>query len=379
MNAFLVTKIEQLRRYEASYNNLLQKSDGFERIYYSPENISTSIETYREMGAELFFIVVVKGEEVIAVIPFQLVRDAVFDVRRTLNFWGALEVYANNTFQRILADGHQPAALNAAVSLLKNECSNKWAVISLSPVNADKNMLYFVSQFEGCVTKPSHLNYYYFTSDVDLNEHLGKQNMKALRRRERRLHEDCGQIDFEIKDGILKADLEEINALHTARQELKDNEGAFFGDELEGPYMDALIRLWNEQQCVRYYALRAEDKLIAFQIMLHVSDVAVCFAIAFDSALKKYAPMRLLEYKAFQYEIESCGTKRIESGNGEDTDVFKCDHSSGKDMLHVVQVQNDTARAKAVAGMIAFLLKIRARSSALDALAKGIQNLTTRE
>lgn len=366
MKVSLVTTLEQFAPFEASYNALLQKVGGIESLYYSLPQIRVSLDTFKIMGASLFFVMVVEGDEVLAVLPFHREKDGVFGLRRTLRFWGQIDsLYARNTHPTILAHGFQQFALDAAVSFLNTEAKNSWDTIWLSSIKMeDENIKYFDSICPGSVATLREYRYYCFKMDQDIGEYLGAKKMRNINCRRRRLDEDFSTFEIVLKEEVSAADLEEIRVIHSGRQNYKDNGGAFFEDPLENQYVSELLALWSENKCVHYYSLRVEDKLIAFQIMTHALGVSAGFVLAFDSNYKKYSPMRLLSYEAYRYEAERYQTQRIESGWG--GDQRKADYSSDTYDLYNEVITNQCLRTRLVLRMIHRIYRFRQKFRGVD-------------
>ena len=377
MKVFLASGMEELQRFEDSYNVLLQRVGGIESLYYSLDYIRTSLETFAELGASLFFIVVLEGDMVVAVLPLQLVTDAL-GARRTLRFWGQIDsLYARNPHQKILADGNQPIAMNAAVAFLKTEARKMWDVVELSSIKMeDENIQNFVAQFAQAQTTLREDRYYWYNTALDLDQHLRVKMLREIRRRRRRMEEEVGPIELSVKEAIGPADLLEIKSLHTARQQYKQNGGDFFSDPLADRYVCDLIELWNEKKCMRYYALRVEGRLVAFRIVTHAAGVANLFVVAFDSALKKYAPARLLTHETYRLEAERFHTHRIESGWG--ATGLKEDYSSETYDLYNVKIVNKSVRTTSMLRLIGAMSGLRQRFSACNRLIHTLKSISGR-
>lgn len=367
MKVSLVTTIEQFKPFEASYDALLQKVGGIESLYYSRPQIRLSLETFKELGATLFFLFVHEKGQLVAVLPFQLVKDAAFDLRRTIRFWGELDIYYHNTHQHMLADGYQPDAIDAAASFLQSDLKKMWDTIWFDLAKEkDENIQYFISRFPCVRVRPSEEKYYYFSADHDLDKHLGPKLGREIRRCRRRLTEDFDQIDLVIKEVIEPSDMEEIRTLHSARQQYKNNGGDFFNDSLENLYITNLVELWNEQKNTHYYALRADGRLIAFKIMLKAEDVTYDFIMAFDNDFSKYAPSRMLGYDAFHHELDHHGVRRIELSRG--ANRHKENYSTDGDRLFDVWISNDSFRSRSVRSAIHIIFRLRRKLSILNVL-----------
>jgi CelD/BcsL family acetyltransferase involved in cellulose biosynthesis len=366
MKVVLVSEIEHLQQLETPYNALLEKVGGIESLYYSPDYIRTSLDTFKELGASLFFIAVIAHEELVAVLPFQLVAKRAFGLKSTIRFWGECNIYAHNAHQKILAERYRPEAMDAAVSFLNKDLRNRWDTIEFERTKTDdENIRYFTSRFPCSTTKTRSQQYFYFDADHDLDNHLGPKQLKNIARRKRRLEEDFGPVEFVVKEGIGPEDIGDIKELHTARQEYKKGDhNAFFSKPLESGYVNELITLWNSRKCVRYYSLRLDEKPIAMRVMIHSGQVTLAFVMAFDSRFKKYSPARILAYESFRHEIEYCGTARIETSWG--ANRLKEDYSSGTFNLHDVKIVNQTVRAQTVHATIDRVIELRQSSRAVD-------------
>jgi len=293
MEVILVSEIEQLERMGESYRALLDKVGGIESLYYSLDYIRTSLETFKALGAALFFIVVREGDDLVAVVPFQRVRDGAFGSRRTINFWGGLNIYALNVTQKILADGFRPNAMDAAVSFLETQLKKEWDSIGLTWIRMeDENIQHFAARLRNSCIKPNKDHYYYFNTAVDLDDHLGSKKLREMKRCKRRLEEAVGKVDFVVKEEVDLNDFEKITSVHTARQEYKKNNGAFFCNPLENTYVRDLFKMWSARKCVHYYSLRVDGEPIAFWITTHAARVTYAFLMAFDTDFKTYSPSR---------------------------------------------------------------------------------------
>lgn len=366
MKVILVSKLTELEKLAESYAALLQQVGGIESLYYSLDYIRTSVETFAAKGASMFFVVVLEGDEVLAVLPLQLEKDGVLGLRRTLRFWGQIDsLYARNPHQKILAHGFQKSALDAAVSFLNTKARNKWDAIWFSSIKMeDENIKYFESICSRAVTTLRDDRFYYYNTDRDISEHLGAKSMRNINRCRRRLEEDFKQFDIVMKEEVGAEDLEEIRVLHSGRQEVKENKGAFFSRPLEDRYVSDLLALWSENKCVHYYSLRVDDQLIAFQIKTHAMGVSYGFVLAFDSTYKKYSPIRLLNYEAYRHEVERYQTHRIESGWG--GDQLKVAYSSDTYDLYNVIISNRHMRTRIVAGLIHRIYLLRQKFRGVD-------------
>lgn len=359
MRAILISEFSELEEWEASYSALLDRVGGFESLYYSLDCIRVSLDTFQTLGGSLFFILVIDAGEVVAVLPFQMIKDGVFGIRRTVKFWGDYDIYARNYHQRILVDGNHPGAMATAASLINGELRHLWDVIALHWFVMDDNIKSFASAFREATVKLSGADIYYYDALVPLDSHLGSSRRSSMRRRMRRLEEDHGEVEFGVKEEINASDLDAIRTIHTARQLHKDNDGDFFSDPLQDEYISKMIDLWNRKKCVRYYTLRVAGKLIAFDILCHVDGAADSFAIAFDTAYAKYSPLRYLSYATYQHEIGGCGISRIVTGCDNDPDGLKLDYSTDKTELHDIGIFNSRFRSKGVRVLILGLFLIR--------------------
>ncbi len=376
MKVILISEIDALQQVEASYHALLEKVGGIERLYYSLDYIRISVGTFEALGAQLFFIVVLEDGEVMAVLPFQRVATRAFGLKSTIRFWGECNIYAHNVHQKILADGYQPDALDAAILFLQTDVRHMWDTIEFARTRMeDENLIYFASQFPGSRTSLTRQHYYYFNTCMDLDGHLGPKQLKNIRRRRRRLEEDFGPIVFTAKERVSEDDLEEIKILHTARQrQVEEFRNAFFTHPLESKYVEELFHLWNELKCVHYYSLRVREKLIAMRVMIHMSGVTYAFVMAFDSQFKKYAPARILAYESFRNEIEHYGVAKIETSWG--VNQLKKDYASGRYELHDVEILSPRFKSKIIHFVINRVIELRQTSRALSSLVTSLGRTT---
>ena len=372
MKTILVTEIGQLLPYEDSYNTLLRHVGGIEGFYYSLDCIRASIETFRAYGASMFYILVLEGEQIRAVLPFQRIVDGPFGLRRSVQFWGALNIFATNTHRSLLVDGYRPDAIDAAMKFMCTDLRPMWDTITFKWLKTnDENLNYFTSRFPQAKTSARDDRFYFFNADTDLAGHVGAKKLREIRRYRRRLEEDFGAVEVEIKEQISPSDLEEIRQIHTGRQEGKAVDRAFFQRPLENVYVNELFNLWNRKKIVHYYSLRVNHHLAAIWILFQPNDVSYGFLIAFDNAFKKYSPSRILTHETFLHEVDRFRAKRIDTGWG--THMLKKDYSTDTLQLYDMHALNRRLRSRAVVTAIDLIFRLRQRCGLLDAMIKDLK------
>lgn len=348
MKVVVVTNVDELRAMNSGYEALLERVGGMEQLYYSIDYIEASRETFGALGASMFFIVVLEDDSPELVLPFQLLDHRAHGLKSTLRFWGECNLYTHNIFEKFLAEGFRPDLLDAVVDSLNGELRKQWDTLEFTRIKAgEQNVHYFVSRFRHVAESAPNETYFYYDASVPLDELLGSKRLKNLRRCKRHLEEQFGAVEFVVKESIDAHDLEEIEQVHTLRQRQKEGTfNAFFCDPLEHRYIVELIHLWNTHHCVHYHSLRVGGKAIAINVMLMAPPVACSLIIAFDTEYAKYAPARILEYKAFRHTVERCGVTCIETGWG--TNEFKKDYSTRTVELHDVHITNARFRSRIV-------------------------------
>ena len=347
MQALLISSVEQINPWEASYSRLLEKIGGMESLYYAAEHLRLPVTTFEALGVELFAILVIRDDEVVAVLPFQRQNDWPFGIWKTIRFVGDIGVQMDNCYPLILADGFCPEAIDAAVELLTTRLVGEWDTMDLSRIRLDnENMQYFVSRFAEHYAEPSGEEFYYFEAAAGLDQVLGSRKLSNLRRRRRRLEEEVGPVAIVVKPEVTDADIEEIAAIHSVRQRDKEDGDAFFEDEAVGKIVRDMFHLSRRQECMRYYSLRAGDRAIAIAVMIHTEVVSYGFLTAFDPEFAKHAPSRILTYEVFRQEVEDFGVERIETSWG--ANELKKDFSSGAYALHDVEIVGSRRKSRAV-------------------------------
>ncbi|MDF7798019.1 GNAT family N-acetyltransferase [Pontiellaceae bacterium B1224] len=341
MKIELITDFDELVSLEPSYSALLEKTGGIESFYYSIDHIRMSLEAFHLMGAYLFFIIIRNGDDLVAVLPFQL-SHRFCGLKRIIRFYGEVDVYACNSYQKILAAGDQPEAIDAAVAFLGRDLARRWDLIEFKWTKMeDENIRRFAAYFpQGSVQKCPE-QYFYYETRNDLNAHLGSKQVGNLRRRRRRLEEDFGSVEFVAKELMEPSDLAAVERLHSARQTELQTGGAVFEDEFERECLEDLFTFWNQSGHMHFYSLRVGGEIVAIRVMMHAARVTLGFLMAFDSRYRKYAPMRILSHEVYRYEKDRYGTERIESNWGTDINRQKKDYSSGRYDLYDIRVVND--------------------------------------
>jgi hypothetical protein len=363
MNTFLITSINQLVHMHIPYAAFLHSIGGMACHYYSIEAIRVSMKTFSALGASLFFIVISAKTNLVAVFPFQRHRNKARGLVSTLSFWGDFDIYAHNVNQKLLIGGYRPDAVDLAASFLKNECRDLWDSIDLRRVRSQEdNLNYFISKFQDVDTEPSGVKSYFFESNVDLNEHLGKRKLANIRLGARNLSKAFEESDLRIKETIDSDDFNIIKRIHTDRQYFKIDGGssrsAFFDNEIESNYIKQLFRFWSSSGSVRYYSLCADDNVIAVAIFHHSLEESYIFLTAMDSAYKRYQPGRVLWHEAFSHEINECGVSRIHLGWG--SSKFKEDFASVACETIDVTIVSEKWKSKAKLSLIKNFKAIKA-------------------
>ncbi len=347
MNAVLVDGFERFGSWLDSYNRLLDRIGGMEKLYYATDQPNVSSNIFKLYGIEPFFILVHDEGEVKAVFPFQVQNDWPLGLWKTIRFIGDIGVHMGNAYPCILSDKYCPEEIDVAVDFLKTTLASKWDTMDFGRFRRnDRNMQYFISKFRDHIIVPSGEEFYYFEASAGLDKVLGSKNRCDIRRCRRRMEEAYGPVETVVKGDISDGDIEEIARIHSLRQSGKEDGDAFFSDETIGEIARGMMRQGRDKNCLRYYSLRAGNRVIAINAMFHTVPVSYGFLTAFDPEYGQYSPSRILLYESFLREMEEFGIERIEMSWG--TNRMKQDFSSGFHILDNVEIVSDQWKSQAV-------------------------------
>lgn len=321
----LLQSVADLDAHAAAYDALVDDQPGQRPPLLARRWISSLRDAYLQRGASLFFLALMQGERMVALLP--LVLRSVprrLPLVRKLQFFGqeaeALALVNFCADMVVRRDEDPVAALEEFRSFLFGQAANRWDLMELhrfcstSSYRDDFERVFGLRGVESllpgyALDLPSRVE--------DIGLHQSKNSARALKRRLNRLRDSGLLFEFELRSCIDDSLFAEIAALHSDRQNTLAARGragrdALFERQLLRAGLQSALRGAAAAGRLRIYTLRIGGELASVQILFGHRGEACAWLTAMNSRMERFSPSRLLLAEANRIEVERFGTRIVD-------------------------------------------------------------------
>jgi hypothetical protein len=303
-----------------SYRSFCTRLSGFSQLGFSTEWMRVVEPAYTRQGEHLFFLAAFDGPEMVGLAPFvKFVRGRGWTRLRQLRLWGKCGRYVEYPTVSVQAvDGAKPAVVGAVMQALSGPLRGEFDEIALNRVDpADPFVQALCERFAVSQDVDYGDKIHLFGAHQHIDEKLKGENLRRIRKGERGLREAFSSVEFVTVHDPDPELIEELRALHIARQRVLIEEGrpriSFFEDPVENRVTLDMMKVAQERGSLRVYLLRLDGAVVNFWIC-YGSDGYVQAGVTATAPVPghKYASSCLWRYMLVE-EIETYGTRWVDA------------------------------------------------------------------
>src|SRR5690554_6324118 len=319
----VATSFDALRQWGAAYQRFLREIGDY-GVFYDLGWLESLWPAYALKPGSLFFIGVWRGEELIALAPFQrLQKGPLQGWRRVLVFVGTYHPTLVNPWPDILVARGE--SLTDCIRALDQELSGRsdWDEIDLNHgMEQSENVSLLKRAWPNARFAP-HPNR---SIQVELNEgyegyfaSLSGNSRNQLRRNRRRLNEEV-KADFVCSTDLPAARWAAIEEMHYQRQHRLQLQGrkdrySIYGNEVEANALRSALDWPRQQGCARHYWLDIDGTTSAFCLGMYQQQTYFYYFIGIDERAEQYSGGMLLLWHLIEAEANG-GTRLIDLMQG---------------------------------------------------------------
>lgn len=328
----LVTSLDDPWLSSGDYASFLEAVGGIDAVFLSPTGMTILAPVYLRKDLTPFFVAVVEGTVVIALLPLILETKRLLPGIRLkrLHFWGrATECYSKHPCPRLLVreDHATQQVYTFLVEALLGELMPLWDCWYLMHSYEDESGLTGLRN-AGLDVRPELSPYMAFEIwSQDLEEHgdllswLSGNARKLVRRGMRNAEQWTPPIRHVAAHEVSDELLQRVAEVHAARQNLMTSGGQdrinFFDDPVERAVVGDFLKFASLENALSVHMLQSDDALMAATFFVGKGREVFHYFYAWVPELQGTEGARLLWYLAIDDELKRGQRRRITHGMGE--------------------------------------------------------------
>ena len=318
-----IDSVAQLEPYRAAYEALLARLPGGEARHYAIESLQACASLFIGAHDRPYFLLAWQGKLLRGVMPL-LLETRRWPRPRRLHAWGAVHGLLGLDAELLVPPGAGAReCMQAFATHLMGPAAHDFDVMELDSLREDG----VLGQYFGAVFPQaervvevgvSHLIDLPASADA-YRATLSASMLGEMRRCERRLAQ-TGQVEFCARSVLSDTELDEVMAIHSARQAELAEQGKerqpVFAAQRERDAMLRLMELDAHSGRSRHYLLKVDGRTVAFSLGFACADVLVWHTTAFAPAQRKFGPGRIVAMRMLIAEIERGRTRCVDAAKG---------------------------------------------------------------
>jgi len=226
--------------------------------------------------------------------PIFIMPISIFTVKKFFLDWQEIGFPFHNhvnliKLPNILIDSD--VLMNNLITLCKERFGDKWSRFTI------RNIQTTVKNIEYC----DQVSYFETESHSSTKQIVSKKHLRNIKRLEKKLASDKGDMNFTINTPTLTTSLNEFIDIEKTSWKGKEGVALFSSPRLLDTY-NAFSKNFNQDKMV-IAKLEIDHKLIASTLGFHLGDTIYIHKISHDQAYSEYAPGNILILKMLEHAL----------------------------------------------------------------------------